>query len=88
MPSCQRPDAADPANAVDPCHRKGVIVAELEEAGAAAEAGMLPGDVIQELNRKAVSTAEEFEDAIATAGPGVLLLRVSRDGPRQFVAIK
>jgi hypothetical protein len=44
--------------------------------------------VIQELNRKPLSTAEEFEDAIATAGPDVLLLRVSRDGLRQFVAIK
>jgi serine protease Do len=71
-----------------PATVKGVIVAELEEGGAAAEAGMLPGDVIQELNRKPLSTAEEFEDAIATAGPDVLLLRVSRDGLRQFVAIK
>lgn len=71
-----------------PATVKGVIVAEVDEGRAAAEAGILPGDVIQELNRKPVGTADEFEEAVATAGPDVLLLRVSREGRSQFVAIK
>jgi hypothetical protein len=40
------------------------------------------------MNRKPVGTADEFEEAVATAGPDVLLLRVSREGRSQFVAIK
>ena len=64
----------------------GIVVTDVE--GAAAQAGLSPGDVILRVGNKPVNSVAEFrrETANVKAGSTVLLL-VSRQGQNQFVAI-
>jgi len=56
---------------------EGVIVAEVEQYSAAAQAEIQPGHVILSVNREPVTTIEEFSAALATtADSGRVLLRV------------
>jgi serine protease Do len=64
----------------------GVVVTEVSPGSAAASAGLQRGDVIQEVNRKPVKNAAEFETAVRNSKDGTLLL-VNRDGHTTFVAI-
>jgi len=64
----------------------GVVVTEVSPGSAAASAGLQRGDVIQEVNRKPVKSAAEFEAAVRNSKDGTLLL-VNRDGHTTFVAI-
>ena len=54
---------------------------------AAAEAGLKPGDVIQEINRKPVKNAEEAVRLTENASDKTTLLRVWRDGGSRFVVV-
>jgi serine protease Do len=71
-----------------PSEVKGVVVADVEEGTAASLAGVKTGDVIQEVNRKSVENAAAFKTELASHSSDVLLLRVSRQGNSQFVAIR
>ena len=59
---------------------KGVVVTEVDPNSPSAEAGLKPGDVIQEINRKPVKTAEEAVKMTEKATDKTTLLRVWRDG--------
>ena len=65
----------------------GVVVTEVKPDSAAAEAGLKPGDVIQEINRKPVKTAEEAVRMTETATDKTTLLRVWRNGGSRFVVV-
>ena len=67
---------------------KGIFVAEVQDGSVAEMAGMKAGDVIQEVDRKPIVSIGDFESALAGRRSGVLLLRVSREGHNQFVALK
>jgi serine protease Do len=56
---------------------KGVVIADVDEDGAAASAGLREGDVIQQINGHAVRTAEEVRSALnaSTDKPAVLLVQ-------------
>jgi serine protease Do len=57
-----------------------VVITSVEPSSPAAAAGLERGDVIQEVNRKAVHSAEEYNKALAeTRGKAVRLL-VNRGG--------
>ena len=71
-----------------PANTKGIIVADIEPGGAAAEAGLRPGDVIQEVNRAPVTGLTGFQSALAKRGAKPLLLLVNRAGHRIFVAVE
>jgi serine protease Do len=62
----------------------GLVVEDV--AGAAAKAGLRPGDVIVSANRTPVSSAEELKGIVDKAGKAVALL-IQRDDARIFVPV-
>jgi len=66
---------------------KGVVVTGVAPNSAAARAGLRPGDVLLEVNRKAVTNVREFEDSYAKAKGNVLLL-LYRRGATVFVVVR
>lgn len=65
-----------------PANVHGAVVANVRPASPAEDAGLQPGDVIEEVNRKPVTSAEQFADAVqaSPAGKDVLLLVWSHGG--------
>ncbi len=66
----------------------GVVVTGVQQGSTAAEAGLRRGDVIQEVNRKAVNDVGEYERAVRQAGGGQVLLLVNRGGSTSFVVVE
>jgi serine protease Do len=66
---------------------KGIVVADVQEGSVAAEAGLQPGDVIQEVNRKPIQSYSDFQTQVMNRGDKPLLFRVNRDGHSLFIAI-
>jgi serine protease Do len=67
---------------------EGVLVVRVERGGLAAENGLRPGDLIQRIGRKAVSTPGEVETAIEEAresGSETVVFLVSRNGSSSFM---
>ncbi len=50
--------------------REGVIVSSVLNGGPAQRAGLQPGDLIQEINRRAITSVAEFNTAVAALRPG------------------
>jgi serine protease Do len=66
---------------------RGVVVSDVE-TGSPAEARLLPGDVILEINRKAISGIEDYESIVSAIDPeSDVLLLVFRRGSTIFVTI-
>jgi serine protease Do len=65
-----------------PSQVKGAAVQSVRPASPADDAGLAPGDVIQEVNRKLVANAEEFANDVhaVPAGKDILLLVWSHGG--------
>ena len=70
-----------------PGNVKGVVITDIDPNSAAAEAGLKPGDIIQEINRKPVRTAEEAVKMTEKATDKTTLLRVWREGGSHYVAV-
>ena len=77
------PDIARQLNL--PPQTRGVVVVQVRPETAAAT-GLQRGDVIEEVNRRSVSTVGEYEQAIRQAGGEVLLL-LNRGGSSLYVVI-
>jgi serine protease Do len=69
-----------------PAGTTGVVVTEVSPSSQAAAAGLRPGDVIQQVNRKPVANASEFKQAMNKAGDQPVLL-VNRHGRTMFLAV-
>ncbi len=69
-----------------PPSTSGVVVTNVDPSSPAADSGLHPGDVIQEVNRKPVRNRAEFEAAVHNGGKDPLLL-VNRGGNTMFVAV-
>jgi len=69
-----------------PAGAAGVVVSEVSPSSAAASAGLKPGDVIQEVNRRPVKSVAEFDAAVRNSKDGTLLL-VSRDGHTIYIGV-
>jgi len=78
---------SDLARQFDLKDKKGVVVTQVKAGSVAAMAGIRPGTVIQEVNRTAVSNAEEFLQAVAKSPKGDAILLLIREDSR-FVALK
>jgi serine protease Do len=68
---------------------QGVVVTGVDPTSVAAAAGIQPGMVITEVNRKAVSSAKEFEEAVkVNKDTNSLLLLVQSGGRTQYLALQ
>jgi serine protease Do len=66
---------------------RGVVITDVAPDSAAAEAGLKPGDVILEINRHAVKSADEAVRLTEKTDNKTTLLRVWRDGGSRFVVV-
>jgi serine protease Do len=67
---------------------KGVVVDEVSPASRAAEAGLKPGDVIQEANHRSVKNVSDFRSAVnAKSKDDPILLLVNREGSTIFLTV-
>jgi len=83
-----RPVTAEDARELGLESRKGLLVAEVDPAGPAALAGIRPGDVIEEVNRKPVADAAELRAAAKSSGERPALVLVNRKGASLFLAME
>jgi serine protease Do len=67
---------------------RGVVVTDVRPDSPAVDAGLQPGDVIQEVNRRPISNVRGFERALREAGSGPVLLLVNRGGTTTYLAIQ
>lgn len=65
----------------------GVVISEVESGSAAEEAGLRPGDVVQEVNRKPVTTPDGFAAAVRTGGSQPVLLLIDRGGEHRYLVV-
>jgi serine protease Do len=70
-----------------PAGTRGVVITRVDPDSTAAEAGLERGDVIQEVNRKPVTTVDQFRAAIRGAENQPLLMLVNRAGNSRYVVI-
>jgi serine protease Do len=71
-----------------PPYTRGVVVVEVRPDSPAAEAGLMSGDVIQEVNRRPINSVADFERALRQAGQDTVLLVINRRGNRLYIAIE
>ena len=69
-----------------PANSAGVVVTDIQPSSPAADSGLRPGDVIQEVNRHPVKNTSDFERAVRSSKDETLLL-VNRHGNTLFVAV-
>jgi len=65
----------------------GAVVAEVTEGGQAEKAGIAAGDVVIEIDRHPINTAEEAESALRNAHKGGHLLRIRGPNGSRFVTL-
>ena len=74
-----------------PDNVEGVVITDVDNDGSAAEEGLRPGDIIEQVGQKHVHTPAEVGEilsaALAAKQDAVLLL-VNREGSEVFVAVK
>ncbi|HZS04498.1 MAG TPA: Do family serine endopeptidase [Blastocatellia bacterium] len=80
---------ADKARSLNlPPTTRGVVVTEIEPDSAAAEAGLRPGYVIEEVGRQAVTNVSEFNDVLKKLGNKNVLLRVRTQIGSRLILVK
>jgi Do/DeqQ family serine protease len=80
------PDLAERSDIPKGVH--GLLVEDVNPDSRAAEAGIRPGDVIQQVNRQDVRSVDELRAAVRRNADRPALLLVSRDGQTVFVTVK
>jgi serine protease Do len=71
-----------------PRQTSGVVVDGVQPGSDWARAGIRRGDVIQEVNRKAVDSADEFRRAVRESNKRSTLLLVNRAGRTSFIVVE
>jgi serine protease Do len=71
-----------------PRQTRGVVVNDVAEGSAAAEAGIRPGHVILEVNRRPTSTVAAFRAAARAVGKGTAVLLVQQGESSAYVTVR
>ncbi len=67
----------------------GVLITELEDKGSAKFAGLLPNDIIIEINNKSIKTVEDLQKVVALTKIGeTLYTKIIRDGQPKEIPVK
>lgn len=67
---------------------RGVVISDVDPSGAAASAGLKEGDVIQQINGKAVKSVEDVRAGLNAASDKPAVLLITRDGTSTFVPLR
>lgn len=67
---------------------KGVIVSDVKSGSKGDNAGVRPGDLIKEVNRRAVKNAQDFQKKIKRIKEGSEFMMLVKRGPTGFIVIK
>jgi serine protease Do len=67
---------------------EGIIIADVARGSKAAEAGLQPGDIIKEVNRKKIRSVQEFESALDKIDSGDAIQLFVRRGNMGFQVFK
>ena len=67
---------------------RGVVITDLDPSGAAASAGLREGDVIQQVNGRAVRSAAEVRDALGAVKDKPAVLLVTRGEATIFIPLR
>lgn len=70
---------------------RGVVIVGVTQGGPAGEAGLAPGDMIEEINGEAVTNVSKYNGLVEfakTRGDKPVLFLIRRDGASRFVAVK
>ena len=70
-----------------PSETRGVVVTGVTPGSPAQEGRLKRGDVIQEVNRKPITTVDQFQRAIQEAGNQPVLLLINRGGEHLYTAV-
>ena len=65
----------------------GAVVTQVDPSSASADAGLKPGDVIQEINHHAVKNADDAVNLTSKSGDKKTLLRIWADGGSHYVVV-
>lgn len=71
-----------------PAMTKGVVITGIDPSSPAADTGLQRGDVIQEVNRRPVTTVREYQRALADAANKPVLLLFNRGGTTSFIVVQ
>jgi serine protease Do len=71
-----------------PSGARGALVREVQPGSPAQEAGLRPGDLIQEVNRRPIRSAREFGETVRQQQGKDLVLLVNRGGNTAFVILE
>jgi len=66
----------------------GMVVTEVDPNGPAAEEGVARGDVVLEVNKKAVNSIADVQSALSSSGDKPVLLLISRRGQTIYLTVK
>ena len=67
---------------------EGVVVTQVKPRSIAAMAGIIPGTVIMQVNRKPVSTANEFRRAVKSSKNKQVLLLLRKGDMQQYIVLR
>ena len=67
---------------------EGLLVKDVDQNGAAAESGIAFGDVLLEVNRQAVNSADAVRQALENVGGRPVLLLINRRGQSVYVTVR
>lgn len=71
-----------------PKNTQGLLVVDVDSSGAAAESGILHGDIVIEINRKPVPTLEAAESAIQASDSKPVLMLILRKGRTMYLTVQ